>query len=131
KRPVQCQRAAQHVVRKDGMREVDNAAARRDPGHHRVAYPHEVVIEAVVGEEDDGARFGTHALSSAVLPPLLATLPTRLLQQLLVLLLPHLLAALLDDRGQASSFRFQVERGESSAGQSICLSPTSVPYRER
>src|SRR5512141_990249 len=41
--------------------------------------------------------------SSAPLPTLLTALPAGLLEELLVLLLPHLLAALLDERRQAVS----------------------------
>jgi hypothetical protein len=62
----------------------------------------ELVVEPEVGEEDDGPCQGRDPLDSNQL--LLPALPARLLQKLLVLLLSHLLAALLDERGQASSF---------------------------
>jgi hypothetical protein len=64
-----------------------------------MAEPDELVVQAVVGEENDGPGSATHV--ARALSALLPALPARLLEKLSMLLLPHLLAAFLDDRGQA------------------------------
>ena len=77
----------------------------------------------------DVLRRGVQAGRSATL---LATLPARLLQKLLVLLLPHALAALLDQGAHGGQRRYQ-QRGRSgtSAGARRGAGATRAPGKVR
>src|SRR2546425_7843115 len=87
------------------MGEIDHPDLGRHPRDHSVADPDEFVVEPEIGKEDDRSA---HRLTGTEERPerlLLLALPAGLLEELSVLLLPHFLAAFLDDRGQTSSFR--------------------------
>ena len=52
------ERALQHALRRDPVRDVDDLDLGRDPLHHAVAGADEVVLEPEVGEEGDRSRSG-------------------------------------------------------------------------
>jgi hypothetical protein len=84
------ERTSAHTT--ESVDDVDHANGRSDPCDDEMANADELVYVAVVGGERDQR---SHALRLELL--LVETLPARLLQKLLVLLLPHLLAALLQN----------------------------------
>ena len=99
RRPVAEQTALEHDaiagLERDGprAREIRRPLDRRTPrGRSRRARP----------PRADGPRTGPSRAATGLLAALLATLPAGLLQQLLVFLLPHLLAAFLDQRRHAA-----------------------------
>ena len=65
-RPREHDRTRAHVVARDAVRDVDHARLRAAPSDHPMAGAHELVAQAVVGEEcDDGGARRAHVRDGA------------------------------------------------------------------
>jgi hypothetical protein len=57
-RVAEHERALQHLLRRDPVRDVDDLRVGRDPLDHPVARAHEVILKPEVGQERDHHRAG-------------------------------------------------------------------------
>src|SRR5215211_2046079 len=68
KRVSQDERALQHALRRDPVRDVDDLRLRSDALDHTVAGPHEIVLETEVGQERDDHDGGTIRRTASTRP---------------------------------------------------------------